>query len=96
MCGLRITMMSTAGCQHITAPEFVSWLGLANPGGRIVYAVGFLSVAVHKADLNKDPDAPKLEAVQKATWKAHERGNVHLVQRRLGPHSFEYRAVKAR
>lgn len=86
----------TAGCKHISADEFVNWLGVAGAGEQMVYAVGFLSVAAHKADLNKDPDAPKLEAVQKATWKAHERGNVHLVQRRLGPDTFEYRAVKAR
>jgi hypothetical protein len=88
--------MCTAGCDHVTADEFVNWLGWADPGERIVYAVGFLGVAVHKADLNKDPDGPRLEAVQKATWKAHERGNVYLVQRRLGPDKFEYRAVKAR
>ena len=88
-------MMCTQGCQHILADDFVSWLWQAGPGEQIVYANGFLSVAVHKADLNKDPDAPKLEAVQRATWKAHERGNVHLVQRRLGLDKFEYRAVKA-
>ena len=91
-----MAMMCTQGCQHILADDFVNWLGLARPGEQIVYAVGFLSVAVHRADLNEDPDGPKLEAVQKATWKAHERGNVHLIQRRLGPESFDYRAVKAR
>jgi hypothetical protein len=89
-------MMSTKGCQHITAPEFVNWLGVASPGERITYAVGFLVVAVHAADLNKHPDAPMLAAVQEAAWKAHERGMAHLLQRRLGPADFEYLAVKAR
>ena len=87
-------MMCTAGCQHVTADEFVNWLGLAGPGEQIVYAKGFLSVAVHKADLNRDPDGPKLEAVQRAAWKAHERRAAHLVQRRLGDNEYEYLAVK--
>jgi hypothetical protein len=89
-------MMSTAGCDHITAPELVNWLGSASPGERIVYARGFLVVAVHTADLNRHPDAPALWAVQEAAWKAHQRCMVHLVQRRLGPAEFEYLAVKAR
>jgi hypothetical protein len=88
-------MMCTAGCEHVTANEFVKWLGLASPGERIVYAVGFLSIAAHKADIGKDPAGPKLNAVQAAAWKAHERGQVHLVQRRLGAERYEYFAVKA-
>ena len=89
-------MMCTVGCEHVTADEFVNWLGLARPGERMVYAKGFLPIAIHTADLNRDPNAPKLEAVQRATWKAYERGMVHLVQRRLRPGEFEYRAVRAR
>jgi hypothetical protein len=88
--------MCTCGVTHITSDEFVNWLGVASPGERIAYAVGFLSVAVHTADLNRHPDAPMLAAVQQAAWKAHERGMAHLVQRRLGPADFEYLAVKAR
>ena len=43
-----MTMMCTAGCDHVTADEFVNWLGLASPGERVVYAVGFLRVAVQR------------------------------------------------
>jgi hypothetical protein len=96
MFGLWMTMMSNQGCQHILANDFVNWLGLAGPGERIVYAVGFLSVAVHAADLNKHPNAPNLAAVQEAAWKTHMRGMVHLVQRRLGAERYEYLAVRAR
>jgi hypothetical protein len=89
-------MMCTAGCDHVTADQFMNWLGLASSGERIVYAVGFLSVAAHKADVEKDPGAPKLNAVQAAAWKAYERSRVHLFQRRLGPERYEYLAVKAK
>jgi hypothetical protein len=88
--------MMTAGCEHISADEFVNWLGLAGAGEQMVYAVGFLSVAVHAADLIKHPNAPKLAAVQEAAWKAYMRGMVHLVQRRLGAERYEYLAVRAR
>ena len=91
-----MTMMSTAGCEHLSSDQFVNWLGVASPGERIAYAVGFLIVAVHKADVEKHPDAQKLEGIQWTAWKAHERGAVHLVQRRLGPERYEYLAVKAK
>jgi hypothetical protein len=89
-----MTMMCTAGCDHISPAEFVNWLGLATPGQGIVYATGFLAAAVHKAEVEKDPNAPEIKAVRKAAWKAHEAGSACLVQRRLGDMRYEYHAIR--
>jgi hypothetical protein len=85
----------TQGCEHLTATELESWLATALPRDRVIYATGFLCVACRDADVRKDPNAPKLWALQGAAWRAYERGKVHLVQKRLGPKRFDYLAVCA-
>ena len=52
--------MMTGGCEHITAREFRERLTAATPGEVIIYATGFLTVAISDALANKDPGAGEL------------------------------------
>jgi hypothetical protein len=62
----------TAGSEHIRAADFREWLVKANPGDRIVYCTGELAKSLHFAFLNKDPNAPALEALQQSTYAARD------------------------
>jgi hypothetical protein len=87
-------MMCTAGCEHLTVTEFQEWMAAAQPGERIAYARGLLAASIHAAFLAEHPDAQTLSALQEATWRAHAKGRVYLVQRRLKPGRYEYLAER--
>jgi|SRR5262249_34467729 len=84
--------MMTGGCEHITAREFRERLTAATPGEVIIYATGFLTVAISDALANKDPGAGELTQLAAAALMASDHGNAFLTQRRVGPKRFEYRA----
>jgi hypothetical protein len=86
--------MMTGGCEHLTAREFKERLTAAPPGEVIIYATGFLAVAISDAFINKDPGAGELTQLAKAALMASDSGNAFLTQRRVGPKRFEYRAQK--
>jgi hypothetical protein len=69
----------------ISPLRFDNWLANAVPGERLVYAV-----ACSLADRGLAHEVPKLARA------AYRGGRVELVQRRLGPYSFEYIAIVRR
>lgn len=70
--------------RNMNRKKFLEALASANPGQYIVYCTGFL------------PRHKNENAVQaaRAALEAYARGEVELVQKRLGDFRFEYRAVK--
>lgn len=66
--------------------ELQALLSSARRGDAIVYHTGFL--------LNDRQKGSQLEATADAAWAEHLAGRCTLVQRRLGPSSYEYIAIK--
>lgn len=64
--------------------SFEDQLALCDPGDEIVYHKGFHCM---KEFLNKDPVK---NDQAKAAWKAYERGDVLLYQRRIAPDLLHY------
>jgi hypothetical protein len=75
----------------LTTSEFENALATLRPGSSIIYAVGFLSLAVGEARSKKENHG-HLVTLQLAASRAEGDGFVHLTQRRLATSSFEYRA----
>ena len=77
--------------------QFCAWLGQASPGDAHEYHRGFLAL-----DASIDGQTPKSDArrelarVGRITWRAAEKGLVHLVQRRCGPDDYSYLAIARR
>jgi hypothetical protein len=77
--------MSVAG---VSKSELTQKLGRANSGECIIYHVGFL--------MNDRLRDRKLHNLAGAVWAAYAAGQIReLKQRKLGPMSYEYLAVKA-
>jgi hypothetical protein len=66
----------------------------AEPGHPIVYVTGDLFLACSIAQSLKDT-SKGLEEIRDCARSLWERGEVHLVRRRLGAHNYEYMAVVA-
>lgn len=78
----------------LTEHQFCGWLGSAEPGETLEYFDGFLAMEVTPATTTLDPGArAELARLARRARRAAEAGLVHLVQRRLGPCRFSYRAV---
>jgi hypothetical protein len=69
---------------HITTREFSEWLAAAKPGEVLVYAVGLLGPDTDRGFVAKDAGAPEAHALADAAYMAWQRGDAHLVQRRVG------------
>jgi hypothetical protein len=67
---------------------FLEALAQARPGAWIMYHVGDLFI-----DRSKDR---KLNALAHSVYEKYEQGWLDPVRRRLGPHMYEYYAVKRR
>jgi hypothetical protein len=73
---------------------FYAWVSLADPGAAISYHRGFLAVDTGALMSRLTPSQQAtLRGIADAAWRASEQNLVHLVQERLGPDLFEYRAV---
>jgi hypothetical protein len=76
---------------------FGVWISQAEPGATITYHQGFLAVdgtsPVSKLSGDK---RRKLRDLAAAAARAAEQDLVHLVQARLGPDRFAYRAIARR
>jgi hypothetical protein len=86
--------------EHITTREFCEWLAAAKPGEVLVYAVGLLGPDTDRGFIAKDAGAPEAHALAGAAYMAWQRGDAHLVQRRVGTAStngghgkFQYIAI---
>ena len=73
---------------------FWAWVAVAKPGDHVVYHRGFLvlDLSDHASPLTA-MCRQRLRDVAAATSRAAEEKLVHLVQARLGPHSFAYVAI---
>ncbi|THD71306.1 hypothetical protein E7681_18315 [Thalassobius vesicularis] len=73
---------------------FYAWVSLADPGAAVSYHRGFLAVDKGSLMSRLTPSQQaKLSGIADAAWRASEQKLVHLVQERLGPDLFEYRAI---
>jgi hypothetical protein len=73
---------------------FYAWVSLADAGATVSYHRGFLAVDTGSLISRLTPSQQaRLRGIADAAWRASEQNLVHLVQERLGPDLFEYRAV---
>lgn len=73
---------------------FFAWVSLAPPGAAVSYHRGFLAVdAVSLVSKLPASQQRSLRMIASAAWRASEQNLVHLVQERLGPDLFDYRAI---
>lgn len=73
---------------------FYAWVSLADPGAAISYHRGFLAVDTAEIMSRLPPSQQaSLRLIADAAWRASEQNLVHLVQERIGPDLFEYRAI---
>ena len=76
---------------------FFAWVSLADPGAAVSYHRGFLAVDAASIISRLSPsEQVTLRGIADAAWRASEQKLVHLVQERLGPDLFEYRAIARR
>ena len=66
--------------------DFQTRLASANVGEHIVYHTGDLMFARERGS--------QLDATANAAWDAHLDGLCHLVQKRIGPNTWEYIAIR--
>jgi hypothetical protein len=92
------TVMDT---EHITTREFNEWLAGAKRGDALVYAVGSLGTDIDRGLIAKHAGAAEAHALAEAAHIAWQRGDAHLVQRRVGPvptngghGKFQYIAIR--
>jgi hypothetical protein len=92
------TIMDT---EHVTTREFNEWLAAAKRGDALVYAVGLLGPDIDRALIAKDNGAAEAHALAETAYVAWQRGDAHLVQRRVGPMptngkhgKFQYIAIR--
>lgn len=79
--------MKTTLSSVLSWPQlFRNWSVTGRPQSSRLYFRGHLAVA-------REHD-PKANAIGYEAFEAYKAGRVHLVQRRKGPHDFEYWAVK--
>ncbi|KGL02745.1 hypothetical protein OIU14_08160 [Thalassobacter stenotrophicus] len=73
---------------------FYAWVSLADAGAAISYHRGFLAVDTASLMSRLTPrQQTSLRSVAEAAQRASDQNLVHLVQERLGPNLFEYRAI---
>lgn len=73
---------------------FFAWVSLADAGAAVSYHRGFLAVDAGSLMSRLTPSQQAtLRSIADAAWRASEQKLVHLVQERLGPDLFEYRAI---
>ena len=73
---------------------FFAWVSLADAGAAVSYHRGFLAVDAGSLMSRLTPSQQAtLRSIADAAWRASEQNLVHLVQERLGPDLFEYRAI---
>ena len=73
---------------------FYACVSLADAGATVSYHRGFLAVDTGSLMSCLSPSQQTtLRGIADAAWRASEQKLVHLVQERLGPELFEYRAI---
>ena len=78
----------------ISEIQFCAWVAQAEPGDRLEYHRGHLSVDADKITSDLDPNArAELACLRDRAFWSETAGLVHLVQQRLGPDRFAYQAI---
>ena len=78
----------------ITEIALCSWLSQAAPGETLEYHRGLLCMDRGGFDTaQKNARSHTLNLLANRAYDLAERGFVHLVQRRIGPDTFSYRAI---
>lgn len=81
---------------RLTRKQLEAWVGQAAPGDQLAYHQGYLIIdRVRGSSALPEADRRELVVVADAALALARRGEIHLVQRRLGPGTFSYLAVKA-
>jgi hypothetical protein len=79
----------------LSRQQLEAWLKQAAPGDRVIYHRGYLAVdRVRGSSDLSEQDRRELVAVAKAALTLAERGEIHLIQRRIKSGSFSYLAVR--
>ena len=86
----------TQRSEHAAVPAalFRAWLARANPGERLEYHRGYLTVDRSPGSRLAEHDRRAVTELAGAAREAAETDQVHLVQRRNGPADFSYLAIK--
>jgi len=89
----RFSGFRVVPCMQI-ASKFDEWLSEAAPGDTLEYYEGYLSIDASPNN-GRLPEARRLELMRVAhrAWLAAQRGQVHLVQRRIADNVYSYLAV---
>lgn len=77
----------------MSAREFGLWRDKAEKGDKLVYFTGHLAHA-RADDHAADPFNERVRALGGEAWKASMKGLVALVQKRVGPMTFDYIAQR--
>jgi len=79
---------------RVSESDFCTWLSRAEAGDVITYHQGFLACDTNYA-VSALPTAERVELahVARSTRWAADEGLVHLVQQRVAPDQFAYRAI---
>lgn len=85
-----------ASVPPLSLEAFRSWLGQAQPGDRLEYHQGFLTIDRSPASCFADHERQVLTKLASAVLKAADASQVHLLQRRHGDGEYSYIAVRAR
>jgi|FreactcultureFD7_1027221.scaffolds.fasta_scaffold16905_3 hypothetical protein len=68
----------------------LDWVKEARKGRAYLYYTGFIC-----RDVDREKDgSTKIKAIRNLAWSLYEKGLVTLVQKKLGPMSYEYIAVR--
>jgi hypothetical protein len=95
-------MIRTGATEHLTVTEAKAALEIAAEGAVIVYARGDIAKDSSDSSPGRKPgsgndgnaDVMPLRELRKFIWESYKRGQVALVQRRMGENCFEYQARK--
>ncbi len=86
-----MTPRTPKGLPHVfTLGEFRSWFSEARPGESVVYYTGHLMCDRQGAD----SQSSYLDTMAKEVYAHAQREEIHLLQKRVGDHHYEYRAVR--
>lgn len=76
--------------QVFTLGEFRNWFITASPGEGTIYYTGHLMCDRQGAD----SQSSYLDTMAKEVYAHAQRGEIHLLQNRIGDHHYEYRAIR--
>lgn len=89
-----IAPASTSSRPTLSEIDFCAWAAQAAPGDQIQYHHGFLALDTFSlSDQLCEHQRAELVRLAACAFRAAEDGLVHLVQKRLGAHSFAYIAI---